>query len=202
MGILDFIFPKRCINCQKIGEYVCSGCFVFLSFDTKSQCLVCRRQSLNNLTHKACLKKDKIDGYFSGIAPNRLSYKLLSRFKSKPYLSDLADFLSELFYESLIQNENFMNLIEKDKFAMSSVSLNSSKLKKRGYNQATLLAKKLSKKLNIPFVELSQKAKIRGNNILIVDDIVKTGSTLKAIAFVLKQSGARKVFGLTLIGIK
>ncbi len=210
MGILDLIFPKKCVNCKKIGEYVCVDCFIWLSFTTRPICLVCKKPSLNNLTHKECLSRYSIDGCFSALAANKLSFKLLSRFKSKPYLSNLTKFLSELFYESLIQNEGFMKLLNKGNLLMISVPVSKEKLRKRGYNQSELLAKALSLKLQIPYYNsllLKDKYEIKsktviGKNILVVDDIVKSGLTLQNIARVLKRGGGRKVFGLTLIGRK
>lgn len=47
--------------------------------------------------------------------------------------------------------------------------------------------------LNIKF-----KNKIKGKNIILVDDITTTGTTLRECAKVLKQSGAGKVIGVTL----
>lgn len=210
MGILDLIFPKKCVNCKKIGDYVCADCFVFLSFEPKPICLVCKKLSINNLTHKECLKRYSIDGYFSALATNKLSFKLLSRFKSKPYLGNLTKFLTELFYESLIQNEYFVKLLSKGNLLMVSVPLSKEKIRKRGYNQSELLAKNMSLKLNVLYFnslilkdtyEIKSKT-VMGKNILVVDDIVKSGLTLQNAARVLKIGGARKVFGLTLIGTK
>jgi len=202
MGILDLIFPKRCINCQKIGEYLCPNCFIFLSFETKPICLACGKQSINNLTHKACLDKSAINGYFSALSPNKLSYKLISKFKSKPYLSNLANFLGELFYESLIQNENFIKQIENKDWLIVPMYSTKLKLKKRGYNHAELLAKRLSIKLKISLVLFSQADKYKNKNILLVDDVVKSGFSLQSVTKLLKQGGAKMVLGLTLIGGK
>src|SRR3989304_1245485 len=103
MNLLDILFPKRCVNCKKAGDYVCQNCFIYISFDTKSLCLIC-----NSLTHPVCKRKYSIDGCFSAISYNKIAKKLISNFKYKPYLTDLKIFLSELFVESIIQNENFM----------------------------------------------------------------------------------------------
>ena len=62
MGLLDLIFPKRCIVCKKSDNYICDNCFSYLSFDVKSTCLVCSKYSINSLTHKICLKKNQKNG--------------------------------------------------------------------------------------------------------------------------------------------
>lgn len=149
MGILDFIFPKKCVSCGKRGEYVCSNCFSFISFDVNKLCLVCNRPSYNSLTHPKCEGKYAIDGCFSAIVYNKIAKKLIFNFKYKPYLTDLKTFLSELFTESIIQNESFIKLIENSNFIFVPVPITKGKLRKRGYNQAQILSKALSEKFKI-----------------------------------------------------
>lgn len=197
MGILDYIFPKRCINCKKQGDYICPNCFTFLSFDAKNICLVCKKQSLTNFTHKYCRNKQTIDGCFSGIRNNYIAKKLIFSFKNKPYLTDLQSFLVDLLYESLIQNENFMQLIKKTNFILVPVPLSGKILRKRGYNQAQILAKGLGKKFKMKALSL-EKVNKESKSVFIVDDLVNTGKTLENLAFVLKKKGIKKVFGLTL----
>src|SRR4030042_3507479 len=227
MSLLDFVFPKRCVNCKKAGDYICQNCFTFISFDVKPLCLVCDKPSFNNLTHPICKRKYSIAGCFAAIAYNKIAQKLIYNFKYKPYLTDLKKFLSELFVESIIQNENFMTQTQKGNWVFVPIPLFSSKLRKRGYNQSEILAKSLSEKFNFPvqnilkrtrdtktqyklkkedreenmknaFVLKNQNSKIKSQNIFLVDDIVTTGSTLKQAANILKRNGANKVFGLTL----
>jgi len=195
-GILDYIFPKRCINCKTLGDYICSNCFSFLSFDTNSLCLICNKQSLNGFTHKQCRKKYTIDGCFSAVKYNYIARKLIYNFKNKPYLLDLQNFLSELFYESLIQNEEFMKLIQKDKWVFVPIALPSKMHRKRGYNQAEILAKTLSQKFKIKVLNINKIDK-DVSNIFLVDDVVKTGLTLRKAAEIVKRNGVKKVFGLS-----
>jgi ComF family protein len=149
-NFLDFIFPKKCVSCKKLGSYLCENCFSYLSFDAKSLCLVCNKPSYNNLTHPFCRKKYTIDGCFSALPYNKTAQKLIYNFKYKPYLTDLKSVLVDLFYDSLIQNEDFNRELEKGEWTFTPIPLFSSKLRKRGYNQAEILAKELSKKLNLP----------------------------------------------------
>ena len=227
MNLLDFLFPKKCVVCKKHGSYLCEQCFAFLSFDAKSLCLSCNNPSFNNLTHPRCKRKYTIDGCFSALSYNKTVQKLIFNFKYKPYLTDLKTVLSDLFYESIIQNEQFQSQIKKGEWILVPIPLSSSKLRKRGYNQAEILAKELSKKLNLPvqnllertretktqvgltnlqrklnikdaFRFINQESSISNQNILLVDDVVTTGSTLLEAAKVLKRGHVGKVFGLTL----
>lgn len=199
MGILDYIFPKRCINCKKQGDYLCPNCFTFISFDTKNICLVCKKQSLTNFTHKYCRNKHTIDGCFSGIRNNYIAKKLIFSFKNKPYLTDLQSFLIDLLYESLIQNESFMKLIKKTNFVLVPVPLQRNALRKRGYNQAQILAKGLNKKFKMKVLNF-EKIEKETKNVFIVDDLINTGKTLEDLAFILKKKGIKQVFGLILAG--
>jgi ComF family protein len=101
------------------------------------------------------------------------------------------------------------------------------RLRKRGFNQALLLGKALVQKTGreisirnlrrirntVPQVELDhgereknmrgafdvrEPSAIKGKSLLLVDDVFTTGATVNECAKVLKKSGAREVFVLTL----
>jgi len=229
MDILSFVFPKKCVACRKKpGSYLCEKCFSYLSFDAKSLCLLCNSPSFNNLTHPRCHRKYAIDGCFSALAYNKTAQKLIYSFKYKPYLTDLKNVLTDLFYESIIQNEQFQSQIKEGQgWVFVPVPLSDTKLRKRGYNQAEILAQELSRKFNFPVQNLLkrkketktqvgltnlqrklnikeafeikiQNSKLKNQRFFLVDDVATTGSTLLEAAKVLKKTGAKKVFGLTL----
>jgi ComF family protein len=105
------------------------------------------------------------------------------------------------------------------------VPLAHQRLWKRGYNQAAVLALPLSKYLNVKtdFDSVTRKYrpdmghknarqraenirgvfsvikpdKIRGKNILLVDDVMTTGATFSELYKVLKKAGAKNVYGIT-----
>lgn len=105
------------------------------------------------------------------------------------------------------------------------VPLHRKKQKKRGYNQAEILAKEIGfrvgipvdttlvkrKKNTVPQKEFTRKerkknlknafevtGKVEGKRVLIIDDIYTTGSTIDSISILLKKAGAEKTYFLTI----
>lgn len=227
MGLLDLLFPKYCVTCRKRGTFLCDDCFSRVSFDTRMICLVCNRGSLDGRTHPPCRKKFAIDGAVASIAYKTTVKKLVYRFKYKPYITALSPLLTDLFYEGIIQQELFERVFQETPLLIP-VPLHTNRLRKRGYNHAALLARGLAHKLELPCHDilernretksqfgLSQKERkenvkeafgikkwkeevIKEKTIFLVDDILTTGSTMSEIARVLKEQGAKKVYGLVL----
>lgn len=160
MGFLDCIFPKYCVICKKIGDYVCSNCFSYLSFDVSLICIVCNLVTFSGFTHKNCKGKYTLDGVFASIKYNIIAQKLLYQFKYKPFVSHLSSFLTDIFYEGIIQNESFMQIYQsKEEKIFVPIPLHVSCFKKRGYNQSKILAIGLSQKLNVPMFEVLTRTK-------------------------------------------
>ena len=107
------------------------------------------------------------------------------------------------------------------------VPLHQKRLRERGYNQSSLLARALGKLTNLPIVDdcLSRKRhtppqartatvaerrrntanaficgddRLRGKKVLLIDDVATSGATLDACAAALKASGATSVWGLVM----
>lgn len=227
MGLLDFVFPKRCVACKSFGSYLCADCFSFLSFAQGGFCLICNRPSINSLTHPGCKTRYTIDGIFISLAYTGVAKRLIYTFKYKPYLTDLKSVLIDLFYEGIIQNELFHKVVNK-KALFVPIPLFSAKLRSRGYNQAEILSTRLAKRLGLTSANLLQRTrntssqfrlsrKERQENIarsfsliptnrvqigdrvlFLVDDVVTSGATLVEAANVLKRAGAKHVYGLAL----
>jgi ComF family protein len=113
-------------------------------------------------------------------------------------------------------------LLEKNDFDyITCVPMHKRREDKRGYNQAKLLAKDLSKLVNIPYADLIEKHKdnvpqhkckgservknvkgvyravnkemVKDKNILVIDDIITSGSTLGECCKVLRKAGAKTI---------
>jgi len=107
------------------------------------------------------------------------------------------------------------------------VPLHQKRLRERGYNQSSLLARELSKLINLPVVDncLSRQRhappqartstveerqrniagafacrdyRLRDKQVLLIDDVSTSGATLDACAAALKAAGATSVWGLVM----
>ncbi len=107
------------------------------------------------------------------------------------------------------------------------VPLHAKRLRQRGFNQALLLAHRMSERHGLPLVydnlirqrstrpqvelkgderiknvkgafTLRQPGKVEEKNIILVDDVFTTGATMNECAQVLKQAGATHVTAFTL----
>lgn len=124
---------------------------------------------------------------------------------------------------SVSMAKSFHKFYKKDDYDfVSFIALSKTNLKKRGYNQAELLAKELSKRLNLPCKAILRRSgnslpqhslnkierienifgafsliesieSVEGLSILIVDDIVTTTATLQSVSCLLLENGAKRV---------
>lgn len=152
------------------------------------------------------------------LAPYRYAFpldRLLSRFK---YSGDLAGgrLLAELLADALAREPR---LGARDVLLLP-VPLAGDRLAERGYNQALELARPLARRLGLTLAVdglariratprqagLSARARrrnlrgafaasavVRGRRVLLVDDVMTTGATLRECARVLHRAGAREV---------
>lgn len=121
-------------------------------------CTVCNRQAMGGLTHPVCKKRYTIDGVFPSLVYKGVVKKLVYTFKYPPYLTDMQAQLVDLFYEGIIQKEQFYPLLLQESVFIP-IPLHKKKLRKRGYNQAELLAKGLAKKLDLPVIDCLHRVK-------------------------------------------
>lgn len=158
MSLADFFFLKQCVQCKKFGSYLCSNCFSSIRFIDSMVCTVCQRQAMGGLTHPVCKTRYSIDGVFPSLVYKGVVKKLVYVFKYPPYLTDLQAQLVDLLYEGIIQKEQFFSLLREPSFFVP-IPLHQVKMRKRGYNQSSLLAEGLAKRFTIPVVDCLNRTK-------------------------------------------
>lgn len=199
---IEFLKPPVCYHCgQPLGDVV----------QTHSNKMLCGN----------CIKKKRHIFRFlrSAFVYDDFSKKIILDYKFYDH-TDLAPLLAKMLY--VAGDEIFKNGVD----VIIPVPLHYTRLLKRKYNQSALLANELSLLTNIkvenfvlhknkrtkPQVECSGTDRlnnlkgafiiknadlIKGKRVLLIDDVLTTGATLKECALVLKRAGAKSVDGLT-----
>ena len=114
MNILDHIFPKQCIVCTKVGEYICEKCVKELKY-TLPSCCVCNRLSNGYFTHPGC--KDINIQCFTGWYMSRdidtlfEKKKLLGIYSTHMYMLDIL--VKHLKLKDLISKSNVYPIYSK-----------------------------------------------------------------------------------------
>lgn len=201
---LDLLFPPQCIFC---GETIAPGTKV---------CQKCAKEILPSGTVRCVpipvngreISCAFLYPYEGKVRDSILAYKFHGQKQYAGYYAErLAKQVNEIFPEAGFD-------------LVTSVPLSDERKKERGYNQSELIANPLADALHLPYVPCLRKIKknqvqhllnreqrvrnVRGvyglcgedvkeKHILLVDDIVTTGSTLAECANVLFQGGAKKI---------
>lgn len=179
--ILSLFFPKRCINCQQYGSYLCPDCLSLIEVLIEQYCPFC--SIAFDGTCPNCKKEHSLDGLFAATDyRNFVIRKAVQHFIHQPFIKELVDPLVDL----LIRHISFS---KKDLRELSIMPMPISKKEEKyiGFNPSEELAKRLSEKLGLPLGS--------SNNILLVDVVFNTNSKMDETAKELKQNSARQVFG-------
>ena len=208
--VLELLFPPKCILCRKV-----------LPDGIRAVCPICRKDlprikasriSFEQEFFSLCVSPFYYDG---ALRQAVLKYKFLGHASYAPSFGHL---LSACVREELDGRWDIL----------SWVPLSAQRLKERGYDQTRLLAGALAKELGCPLVPTLEKhrhvppqsklkskelrranicdafrvpdpAAVQGRRILLIDDIITTGSTLSECARVLRYAGAQEVVCATLV---
>ena len=153
--ILDILFPKFCLGCQKEGTYLCDDCRHLLDINEFDYCL-CSNKPIQiyvptqGKCHR-CQNKILFGLYCALPYKHNLTKKLIYQFKYKPYLKDLSKTLASVIVEHFVlAKKNTENIWQNS--VLIPVPTDKKKLKSRGYNQSEELAKELSKIIKVPVI--------------------------------------------------
>ena len=212
---LNFFYPRNCIFCNKKGVNICDNCFKTKLKPYEQVCYICGGKVYKRglFVHTDCQSQTKLDGIFSCYRYNKNAKLILRLIKYEGYTDLINDVIRSM-------QSSFSNLPIGFDFLVP-VPIHKNRFKKRGFNQAELIAKNLTwnykdilirQKETKPQAELDRDqrlgnvenaftlatgANMIGKIVLLLDDVFTTGATLENCATVLKHYGAVKVFAFT-----
>ena len=204
---LDYTDRCFCSVCrEKYEEWKreidCSRCANILSRCTCSNRLLMK----NNVN--VIYKLYKYRAFQEDIPGKRIIYSL-----KEDYRSDVFDFLADELSEAIANSLT----VDKEDLVITNVPRRRKAINHFGYDHAAELAKRVSKRLGVKYVSiLKSKAKkpqkgglnrrknakfalkrgdwsfLKGKTVLIIDDIITSGSSILAASEIIKKLGARR----------
>ena len=183
-------------------------------------CPRCGRPQASGIVCPRCWQRPtEIDGIRSPFRFDEVIRKAIHELKYRnlrAISTRLAELLANYLKENQLPGE-----------ALVGVPLHPRRLRERGYNQSSLLAKELGKCVGLPVIEdclirvkqaqpqvkaadveqrrrnvadafVCRDERVKGKRIVLIDDVCTSGATLESCAATLKNKGATSVWGLTL----
>lgn len=224
MNLLDFLFPKRCVGCGRIGRYFCLSCSLRIRHIAYNEmiCPMCEGLAIDGRTHPKCRTKYGIDGLTSFFRYDGIIRKAVKAIKYRR-VSDLSsEFVSLIPQVSVC----FGSLFRVDTAIFVPIPMHPSRQRVRGFNQAEVLGRSVAAQLNLPVetgmlrrvkqgmpqVDMRTRKERLGNmkhvfqaeksmknsNVVLFDDVFTTGATMRSAAHILKRSGATYVWAVTM----
>lgn len=217
-ALADLFYPRRCAACeQRSSDVLCRGCFEALPRIEDPRCGRCGMPTaFETFVCDACASVDF--GFESARAPlmyEGVGKEVVHALKYRGYRAVVERVMAPLMVGTLDSGSRFD--------AVVPVPLHRARLRKRGFNQAELMAKAVAEEINAPVsdrmeavrktrdqVELTapqRKANVAGafrtrgpvrGRILLVDDVFTTGATMSECATALVRAGAAEVHALSL----
>jgi ComF family protein len=217
---VDSFFPRRCVGCGKVRSFLCPECLGKLPRLLPPLCPKCGRPQASGIVCPICRQRQtEIDGIRSPFRFDEVIRKAIHELKYRN-LKAISPCLAELLADYLRANPLPGE-------ALVGVPLHPRRLRERGYNQSSLLARELGRRIDLPVIEdclvrvkqaqpqvravdveerrrnvadafVCRGEQVSGKQIILIDDVCTSGATLESCAVALKSKGATSVWGLTL----
>jgi len=150
---LDFVFPKKCLDCHAPDFWLCPQCLKKIRIDAKIICPICNQVLKPQHSKQHYSEKNYLDGL---IVTNDWSdpvfKKLIYNFKYN-FISELQQILGSFLtqgLEKLIIQNNLGNLGQFKNPILIPIPLHHLRLRWRGFNQAKILCQLISGKFSWP----------------------------------------------------
>ena len=208
INLLELVYPNVCGFCNKI---------------CKNE--LCNKCKMKIIQHQIDIVIKPENKYFKELI-SILKYEGIIRYKILQYKFEDKAYIYKTFAKIVLKNKKVCGLLKKYDIIIP-VPIHKKRKLQRGYNQTQLIAKEISKNIDIKFCnnvlvknkntiaqsklnknKRKQNIKgafkalnvqnIQGKSVLLFDDIYTTGSTANECSKILKEAGAKTVGVLTI----
>ena len=211
----------------KYRGWCCDTCWQKITFIKRLSCPSCHQDEIMGKFCNNCAPNKHLDGLWTSHYYSETTIKEMIHTLKYNGTRELAKPLGNLLTITLKIHSvpPTWHAVPKNDWIVTAVPLTKKRERQRGFNQAELIAQHVAERGGYQFekvlkrehfkktqIELSNEKRVSNvknaftvnnnhsvNNaaIIIVDDVYTTGSTLEECARVLKISGAKEVWGLT-----
>lgn len=214
------------LNKSEVTPPICDTCSQGFKEISHPYCSICgipfiSKAGEDHLCGKCLLKKPHYDEIRAPYLYEGPIMDAIQRIKysGRSYIANSLGLLLGEYARTWLDNAEEMILLP--------VPLHIKRMRRRGFNQSMILSKKINETLhaNLDFITLERtrntatqtglkfkerlknvkgafevinNLKIRGKDIILVDDVATTGNTINECARVLKKAGCKRVYGLVL----
>lgn len=224
---IELLFPRRCPVCNEIvvprGNLICPSCYKKLSFVKSPNCKKCGKEVWSDAQEYCfdCTRHKRSFEYGAALVNyNEAAKNSMVKIKYKNK-REYLDFYAQEMIKKMAYKIQWMKAD-----LLVPVPVHPGRRRQRGFNQAQVLAEKLGQALGIPVCldtlqrskrtapqkDLTPAQRLKNlekaftvgkipegaESVILVDDIYTTGSTVEACTRVLKRSGVKRVYFLTI----
>jgi len=224
--VLDLIFPRECLGCGRINTYLCRQCFNQIDLNNNFYCALCKKPSPLAKICANCQTTTPIRAIWVAANYNNKVLQDLIHYLKYNYIEAISADLARLMANYLKTGNILDQLqLKADNTILVPIPLHKKRFLQRGFNQSELLANCLSsyfgfEQVNLIVREKNTQSQInlkrnerqenvksafslvnnwvfdKNKKIILVDDVVTTGSTLNECAKVLEKAGCLEIYGL------
>lgn len=216
----DLIFPIQCLKCTQEGDWLCIVCRSSVPVVPLQTCPFCKVPTVYGMTCDSDRKNHYLDGVTTrGIYQDWVWQHIVKGWKFGGAI-ELGEYAGEFLKQAMPHlPHGLYNPI------VIAVPLTKRRKRWRGFNQSVTLANAVANMIESESVDgvlrirdtrpqpglgkLQRRQNVQGafkvvadvqhRDCIIVDDLLTTGATMDEIARILKQAGAKKVWGVTLV---